>query len=253
MSKRITLTYKALVLDEVTETEFTLPIEANDTCLFKELDSYFDNEVADLGFTGGTGVLRVTDDSPVIEINYWIDSLKPGCLEIIEQDTTSQLEDGVGEGGFEIKAGSKNLVVMADVNSPVKVEIHDDHCQITSILNLAITARDGDISALKSIINTFGKNDFNRHYQGHTPLQLAILYGHIEVVKVLLENGADPNALSVHRSAPLEDCVVTRSFDDDASSLVAKMLLNAGAKEGKANARQLAVDRKKPKTFDILS
>jgi ankyrin repeat protein len=47
------------------------------------------------------------------------------------------------------------------------------------------------ILAIKSVPN------INQHYEGKTLLYIACYYGHIEITKILLEKGADPNVRSV--------------------------------------------------------
>ena len=64
-------------------------------------------------------------------------------------------------------------------------------------------AEAGDLPRLKTLLDTQTDVD-SRDDRGRTALMLAILHGHGDVVGLLLERGADPNAADVNGTTPLQ-------------------------------------------------
>jgi len=70
--------------------------------------------------------------------------------------------------------------------------------------------------------------------EGYTLLALAVHYGRVEMVEVLLKNGADPNkATYVFKDTPLHMAVYFRF------KKIQDLLLEAGADENAMNAKGL--------------
>ena len=82
---------------------------------------------------------------------------------------------------------------------------------------LCIAAQVGDIMAVNDLITKKGVDIHGMDSIGYLPLHYAISHGHVEVVKLLLENGADPTCyLSGHSSMEL----AARFGQIDVSSLI---------------------------------
>jgi hypothetical protein len=84
-------------------------------------------------------------------------------------------------------------------------------------------AADGDLARLEAILSCDGDLVYATDSGGATPLHLAALEGHADVVELLLADGGSPNALDVRGFAPLHFAVLRSHVD------VARLLLDAGA------------------------
>ena len=58
-----------------------------------------------------------------------------------------------------------------------------------------------DVEAVKLLLERFGPNVVDSW--GHTPLHYVAWRGHVDAIKLLLENGADPNVRDVNGWTPL--------------------------------------------------
>ncbi|MFO0883126.1 MAG: ankyrin repeat domain-containing protein [Pirellulales bacterium] len=89
-----------------------------------------------------------------------------------------------------------------------------------------MAARDGDLRHLTAAIE-LEKSGIERLHQGYTALHLAILYGHVSAVQLLLAAGANPNSVAADGMTSLQACALSNSLDDEESCFVAQALLNA--------------------------
>ena len=64
---------------------------------------------------------------------------------------------------------------------------------------------------------------------GHTPLTLAVVNGNVDIVKILLDKGADPNTRDFYGDTPLRFTTINGNTD------MVKVLLDAGANPNKGN------------------
>ena len=96
--------------------------------------------------------------------------------------------------------------------------------------NLCSYSDDGNADGVrKLLVEGVDKNCRSKDSTGRTPLALALSNGHIEVVKILLHAGADPNVL-FHDGLTILHCFVLTGNKD-----YIKILLNAGADPNKPN------------------
>ncbi len=93
---------------------------------------------------------------------------------------------------------------------------------------LAIAAREGDLSKMQQLINS--DNELATTWQ---PIMEACLFGQVDALKILLENGADPNikSRSSHHYRPLHRTVEHKKTmpKHEGHHQVVEILLRAGA------------------------
>jgi hypothetical protein len=161
-------------------------------------------------------------------IDYWA-PFRPDeeHLGALAKFTVAQLEDGIGEGGFEIHADVGTVILYPDVEKGLSTELVEDGREVPAASAIAIAGRDGNIAALRRAIDLRGAVDAD--LQGYTGLQLAILYGHTDAACLLVANGADVNKPDPAGNSPLELCAVSNSLTDDGSAQIARLMLSAGA------------------------
>ncbi len=251
---RITFRVNATALDD----ELGEPADFPDSLIGwkyegESLEAFLDSQLADKGIVGGLLRVELTDDGAAIAVDYWChESLPEKTIDLLKEYTTGQLEDGVGENGFEVMADGCAIRLIADTDRGMRFEQVDDGCFVPPPSVIAIAARDGDISKLISVIQN-APSKLNVVHQGHTPLQLAILFGHADAVEVLLHAGADPNRRNHAGDTTLELCVMSNALSDETSAAVAKALLEHGAiRQRMERAIAIAQQRGKHETASVL-
>jgi ankyrin repeat protein len=92
-------------------------------------------------------------------------------------------------------------------------------------LSLFEAASVGDVETVRRLVERSRTAAEDRTDDGYTALHLAAWFGRLEVARVLLEHGADPNAVALNesRGTPLHSAVASRHRD------VASLLLALGA------------------------
>ena len=93
------------------------------------------------------------------------------------------------------------------------------------IANIAEAAAAGDVEAAAAFVKLDSGAVARRTADGFTALHLAAYFGHADVVALLLEAGADPNAVADNptRLRPLHSAVAARDI------IAVRFLLDAGA------------------------
>ena len=76
---------------------------------------------------------------------------------------------------------------------------------------------------------SFRNQQGDARYQGQIPLHAAVRAGHVQLIRLLLESGSDPNAQTNNKSTPL-----TLSLQEG-SSEITELLLDAGANPSAPN------------------
>ena len=256
---RIAFVFQVRFVDSVSGSSVIAPSLVQDFRLSEEtLDAYLDADIADAGVVGGEVSLKQTaTGQPLIEVAYWHPG-KPGdrLVHGLRAYTVSQLEDGIGEGGFEFAFAGQRLLVMADTEDAGIVDVKHDGRVVPEPSRIAMAARDGDLPRLIVELEAAPRT-IDRLHQGCTALHLAILYGHAEAIPLLVAAGANPNVVDFLGNTPLEACAFSNRLDDEKSRDIAQILLAAGANpfhrapDGES-ARSYAESRQKRLLASIL-
>lgn len=221
---------------------------------------YFDTELADLGITSGTvklvhdiavGAFRVVTEfrSPTV--------LQSHQLKRLVSDTLGQWSDGIGEGCFDELEDRLNVCIDLASNreNDVRVEQIDDGYVVPRLHHeLAKAAREGD---LQTLIHLLGEGaDTEVRVQGYTPLHLAVLGGHANVVLELIRRSADVRARDAKGADALMLTALSNRIVDADAARIAEALLGRGvdAKGPRDGYTPLfmAENRKKTKLVAVL-
>lgn len=222
------------------------------------LEGYLDAVIADQGVVGGVIHTYVTEFGALqILVDYWSPALlDETTVELLREFTTAQLEDGIGEGGFEIVVEGRRFLLVPELDRPVEVEQSDDGTEIQLPSRIAMAARDGNLTALRDSL-TSEIEDVDSTHQGYTGLHLAILYGKVDAGLLLIAHGADVNRVDPSGNSPLDLCALSNSLSDQESARLARALLSNGADPSRVGPtgnppRSLAEMRGKQSTAEAI-
>ena len=213
---------------------------------------HLDDDMIDVGIVGGDISFSYSFVSGLrVNAEYWAPvRLDPPLLERLVQFTLTQWSDGAGEGGFDVNTARGEVVVLAD-ESPENARLleQEDTRKVALPSKVAICAREGDMTGLLAALDAGEAVDGT--LGGYRALHLAILSGHVEVARCLVDRGADVNAADQYGGSPLHLCAVARALSDEDSARIARSLLERGARrdavdEGKRTVAELAEIREKP-------
>ncbi len=149
-------------------------------------------------------------------------------------ETRAQLSDGIGEGEFNPPAGSsvacidllpnraKTSVRQSEVKSPKAASKPK-----TKKVNVCAAATKGDLKTIQLAIDS--GVDINKPSKGYTPLNLAVGSGHLDAVKLLVENGASLKSRDPMDFAPLHTCIASAQIKGKMRESILRVLLDAGA------------------------
>ena len=164
--------------------------------------------------------LRISSlQEPILENNE-IENLNPNSENIINYQRKDL---------YTSKSDSKNSLFSSDVKISYRTELfqeieNNNDKKVSEILNKNITQL----------------NEYN--IDGLTPLHLGVIKGNAEMINLLLEKGANPNALSLSKNqTPLHFSYINQNEDSDK---IIKDLINHGAKEN-----LLDINHKKPSDY----
>lgn len=154
-----------------------------------------------------------------------IELVKTGKNELLEQ----QLNENPSLAFIKTEQGISLLQFAAYCRNNLAVDIIKKHNQKPDFFEAASINDTETVSQLldknPEIINSFSSDGF-------TALGLASFFGHLSLVKLLLEKGANPNIASNNsfKVAPLHSACAISAFD------IAKLLIDHGAD---VNAKQM--------------
>ena len=126
---RLTFIFSADVTDSNSDdAQLPAPDLLNDwQATDDRMENYLDKDLADLGVSGGRIRVTAKDGRAWLNVVYWLPrNPTEELVERLRLDTIGQLDDGIGEVGFEFKADGRNLLVRASTDIPASVEIVDD-------------------------------------------------------------------------------------------------------------------------------
>lgn len=211
--------------------------------------------LVDQGIIGGEIWVEGTSEGLTVEARFW--SPKASAAETkaaLVAEVMAQWADGVGESGFALKApGGDVLVLPCDDASKASVFESDDGRQVAPPSSVAVLARRGMVEEVRSALAQ--GDDVNGSLQGYSALHLAILSGHVDVARVLLDGGSDVNRRGREGETTLELLALANQLDDDQSADLAGRLLAKGATLdvlAGSTVLRYALGRGKAKLADLL-
>lgn len=228
---KITCRAHAFVIEEGSDRQVIAPKTLGEWSYQGDrLENYLDAAIADQGLVGGVVRASLMEEGTVqILVDYWSPtSLDETTIELLKEFTASQLEDGIGESGFEVVDEGRRLLLVPDLTQPVEVELSDDGKEVQPPSRIAMSARDGDLAALRDALSS-GREDVDSLHQGYTGLHLAILYGNADAGLLLIARGSDANRTDPSGNSPLDLCALSNSLSDQDSARLARALLSSGA------------------------
>jgi Ankyrin repeats (3 copies) len=122
--------------------------------------------------------------------------------------------------------------------------------------DLLDAARKGDLAAVKSLVEKGASIETKTSY-GQTPLYLAAMNGHDQVVQFLLEKGATADVKDTFYKASMLDFVLMRKHYGVARMLIAKgagspdQNIGAAVRSGNADLVQAVLDKGKPSQTEL--
>jgi len=220
------------------------------------LENYLTADLIDIGITGGRIHFVFTNSGEAeIIVNYWApNSLRDADLASLKEFTLGQIDDGIGEGGFEVVVPDRKVVLYPNT-SDCDLVLEKDNRISSPPPKVAIAARDGKMETLLGALAAGESVD--APLQGYSPLHLAILFGNISIARLLIERGANVTSVDLDGNSPLHLCALSRSLDDDQSAALASLMINRGANAASVSrdghtAISYADDRGKPKLGKLL-
>lgn len=255
---RVSISVKAVASNASDGTKTVVPASLNGTKITgSDLDEYLDLSLVELGLSGGEVVVVGGRSSWFLRTDFW----SPRHLTEAEQDqlidfVCTQLEDGVGEGGFVVGSATSEVCLNGDLGTDIRYEEVDDGKPVPPPPVAAIAVQRGDVDALRREIAR--GVDLEARLQGYSALAIAIQTGNSDAAMALIHAGADVNACSTGGKSPLDLCAMSNNLSDDGSRKLALLLLDKGARpdyvgpDGRS-AKDWATLRGKSATADELN
>jgi hypothetical protein len=262
---RITGPAEALDEDEKAITDEAVLARLNGAVYDEDVCSnYIDSELVALGVSGGAVKLVFEPKyRRLLVVTEYITprKLKPAELKQLTRDTVAQWSDGIGEGCFDELADCLDVLIDLSPFHQAKelhVEQIDDGVKAPrSKAGLARAAKEGDLDAVRRLLDAGA--DREARLQGDTALQLAVIFGHVDVALELIERGADLNAVDSIGHDALMNCAASNTLRDADAARLARVLLDKGvdvhAERGEPSAYTplyMAKNRKKKKLEQVL-
>ena len=158
-------------------------------------------------------------------------SALPGIIPVAISSLTTA-EDHMERLALSDMVTSHFAIVSQFAESRPEVSSSEDIARIEATLlpiALCAMAAAGEYDRLKQLI-TLGADIVSSDADLRTPLHLASAEAHLDIVRLLLENGADVNARDCYNGTPLEDAIRNRAANVRDQEIVVSTLLTYGAK-----------------------
>ena len=108
------------------------------------------------------------------------------------------------------------------------------NCRVDGYNNLHLAILKQDLPRVKNLVEAEGKvNEPQTRQFRYTPLMLAIFTQNMEIIKYLLDHGADPNGQDAKGETPLIQLVL--SADQSKADEIEELLIKHGADINKTN------------------
>ncbi len=259
---RITVRMPAFVVDPETDEQIEDPEllallhgwTYNEDSLYYYID---DPELVDLGVVGGVISADWQAGAGLhVVVDFWAPSKLNGAqCNWLAQFVVGQLEDGIGEGGFDVDMGTCRVLLMADTDQQCTLHQYDDGVQVPLPPRIPRAARNGDLEEVKRAIQDGDPLDST--LQGYSGLHWAIKYGSVDISSILIKAGADVNAQDPMGNTPLHLCAIARALADADRVRIAQALLEHGADRSRKcssglTAEELAENRGKHELLHVL-
>ncbi|HVK07814.1 MAG TPA: ankyrin repeat domain-containing protein [Gemmataceae bacterium] len=210
-----------------------------------ECADYLDPDLAALGIEGGKIQLIHDPNRGWLVVTEYTapKKLTPKRLAQLADDTQGQWSDGLGVSCFAYEAKrAKADVDLFPFDQKVAAEQLADSDGVPkggkapNKQALAIAAQDGKLAEVRELLAAGA--DTEVMFQRHTPLLLAVGYGHKAVVKALIEAGAKVNARDPNGWDALVSCGMSNAVRDGVAAEIAQILLDHGAKPNGKRGRE---------------
>lgn len=158
----------------------------------KNRKQLYDNHIILTKLSKLDELIEVSGKNDVIE--------KEEYLFIYEEGKANNLSEDIIKKYIDFFAKARNIKVeIPDFTKPIKFRNKENNNE--QLFNLIRTNEPRDIEDLLKNNSNININQKNQH--GSTPLILATYSGHLKIVKILIENGADINLTSNDKTTPL--------------------------------------------------
>ncbi len=219
------------------------------------------SRLADLGLVGGTIKLSYDIASDRFEVSTEFrcpNALSQDELDRVSRCTVGQWSDGLGAGCFDEigrDVGARiELLPFLERDNIVVTQIDDGKATSKPKYDLYHAARNGELDKVRRLLDA--GDDIEGAYEGSTPLNTAVLAGHRSVALVLIERGANIQAVDKRGSDILMATALSNRISDEDAAVIARAILERGVlpngKRGSYTPLFMARNRKKTHLEAVL-
>lgn len=224
MATRIELRYELKPADEDKPRPPSGRVPVGDELL----QDYLDIELIKATIVGGRLECEWHAKAAELVVSFWsakplADYVQSGLLKFM----SAQLEDGIGENGFEVTIASERATFDAASYEPASVTITAVDTIPYPVPQIAMVAFDGEPNQLQEAIRLFPESIDSPFIEGRTALHHSLEKP--ACVEILLAAGANPNIVDIANMTPLNYLMMFGNLPEDQSLKIVRLLLAAGA------------------------